>query len=191
MNKISKDDWQQVHTQIVLLRYFIDLYQNHQPLLKKADKHLARFSRIIKADVGISIKNGQNLTPNVYAILVRTHELFAKLNDDAEFAKQIYEVFLNEIGGLEKLEQKYKIVFETLPSRDNEHDTFYQIIRGIRNSIAHFNYKFNSNNIILKSIDPDGSTHMECELPMFQLLNLTFDLGNHTNDYLVKKDYLE
>ncbi|MBL0010165.1 MAG: hypothetical protein IPP22_02435 [Nitrosomonas sp.] len=202
MNKISiaRSKWIEVYNSILLLRFFVDQYQQHPDGIEEVNRRFATYCTQ-NGLIGNNhrFEGGTNTVAFCYLIIVRVIEILkVSGSDDKGAREELFRSVLKQIdsdgySSFDQLVQRHQVVLHTF-SFCNEPDEvkLYELFRHVRHSISHMAYEIDlRGSLRLKSLNPRTRALMlDMEMEVAQLINLSARFGGWVNNALHADAYL-
>lgn len=198
---MKQQKWLNIYNSILRLRFYAFLELKKSFVINEFDTHFQEFVD----DFGLN-KNkdeakffgGQMLIGLSYLILVRTNEYIKNELSEREAIDvlKIDNWKIINISSYEAFVLKYNINVKSLKEKNKKGILLYNndtqklnyFVKKIRNSVSHYRYDTNIDNITLTDINPNSNDiEMKCSLKYSDFLNFCADYGTIINESLIKK----
>lgn len=202
MQKISiaRSKWIDVYNSTLLLRFFVDQYQQHPDGIEEVNRRFATFC----TQNGFTANNprfegGTNTVAFCYLIIVRVIEILkVSGGDDIGARDELFRSVLKQIdsdgySSFDQLIQSHRVVLHTFSFRNKPDEVkLYELFCHIRHSISHMAYEIYPNDSLrLKSLCPGTKVlKLDMEIEVAQLINLSARFGGWVNNALHTDAYL-
>ncbi|TYB72675.1 hypothetical protein ES676_10905 [Bizionia saleffrena] len=198
---MKQQKWMNIYNSILRLRFYAFLELKKSFVINEFDTHFQEFVddfNLNKNKDKAKFFGGQMLIGLSYLILVRTNEYIKNELSEREAIDvlKIDNWKIIEISSYEAFVFKYNISVKRLKEKNkkgillynNDSQKLNYFINKLRNSVSHYRYDTDIDNIILTDINPNNNDiEMKCSLKYSDFLNFCADYGTIVNDTLIKK----